>query len=164
MKTIAFVLLMCTAPMFLSAQSKWVQDFFEKHADNEDYTLINVTGNLFNMLSDDNKKNKKTRIDGFQLLSAPKGSKGISASEVAGFTKKVKEESFEDLMTIRDKDSRINFMVQERKGIISELVMVINEPEEFTILSLRGQIPTSEIKHISDDVEVDGLEHLKDLR
>lgn len=163
MKSIAFAFLLAIAPMFLSAQSKWVQEFFERHSDNDDYTLVNVTGNLFTMFADKEKKNKNTRIDGFQLLSAPKGDKGISPAEVEGFAKKIKQESFEDLMSVRDKSTRINFMVQEKGGIISELVMVINEPDEFTILSLRGRIPTSEVKNISSDVDIEGLEYLNDL-
>ncbi|MDW3648007.1 MAG: DUF4252 domain-containing protein [Bacteroidia bacterium] len=161
MKIKFFILSLMVLPIFMSAQSRSIEKFFEAHKDNDDYTLIEISGNLFNMTKNKDKANKKIRIDGFQLLSAPKGSSGISLSEVRGFANQIKNENFEDLITVRDSDTRFNFMVQESNGIISELVMIADEDDSITIMSLRGKIPTEELDNLYDEVEIDGLEKLK---
>ncbi|MEL6255670.1 MAG: DUF4252 domain-containing protein [Bacteroidota bacterium] len=161
MKIKFFILILMVLPIFLSAQSRSIEKFFEAHKDNDDYTLIDISGNLFNLAKKKNKENKNIRIDGFQLLSAPKGSSGISLSEVRGFANQIKNENFEDLITIRDSDTRFNFMVREANGIISELVMIADEDDNFTIMSLRGKIPTDELDNLYDEVEIDGLDKLK---
>jgi len=159
MKIKFFILSLMVFPIFMSAQSRSIEKFFEAHKDNDDYTLIEISGNLFKLGK--HKENRKIRIDGFQLLSAPKGSSGLSLSEVRGFANQIKNENFEDLITVRDSDTRFNFMVQESNGIISELVMIADEDDSFTIMSLRGKIPTEELDNLYDEVEIDGLEKLK---
>lgn len=150
-----------TVPSFLPAQSTSVQKFFEAYGDNDNFTIIDVKGSLLNMMADKKNPNAQRKVTGFQLLSAPKGSDGLRPSAVQGFARKIKQESFEDLMVIRDEDTRINFMMQERNGFVKELIMVINEPESFTIMSLRGNIPLEELEELGDDIEIDGLEYLK---
>ena len=153
----AFMLL----PFMVSAQSRAVQKFFDTYDEREDFTLIDIKGNLLNMLSEKKDKNSRTKITGIQLLSAPKGKAGVLLSDVKSLEQKIKNESFEDLMTIRDKDSHINFMMDERSGIIKELIMVINSKENFTIMSLVGDIPVEELERLGDEVEIEGLDHLK---
>ena len=159
LRTIIFMFLL--VPAFAFAQSASVQQFFDTYGDNDNYTLIDVKGSLLHMMSDKKDPNKVRKVTGFQLLSAPKGNGGLRPSEVEGFARKIKNESFEDLMTIRDQDTFINFMMQERGGFVKELVMVIDEPDSFTIMSLRGNIPLDELDDLGDDIEVEGLDYLK---
>ncbi|MEM6802769.1 MAG: DUF4252 domain-containing protein [Bacteroidota bacterium] len=154
------VVLMMSLPLFLSAQSTSIQKFFDAHKGNEDYTLIEITGNLFNLTKKNKNKKSKVRIDGFQLLSAPKGNAGISMSEVKSFANSIKREQFEDLIVIRDSDTRFNFMVQEDDGIINELVMIADEEDSITIMSLQGWIPTEELEKLHEEVDIEGLEKL----
>ena len=161
MKLKTIILCLILAPSFMMAQSTSVQQFFDTYGDNENYTLIDIKGSLLNMMSDKKDPNKVRKVTGFQLLSAPKGMGGLRASAVEGFAQKIRRESFEDLMTIRDKDTFINFMMQERNGFVKELIMVINEPDSFTIMSLRGNIPLEELEDLGDDIDVDGLDYLK---
>lgn len=160
MKMRFFIVLLMAIPMILPAQSSSIQSFFDAHKDNDDYTLIEVTGNLFKLTRGNNKPQGKTRIDGFQLLSAPKGSDGISKLDVKGFTSRIMKQSFEDLIVVRDADTRFNFMAKESGGIISELVMIADSEESITVMSLFGRIPTEELRNLHDEVDIDGLEHL----
>lgn len=156
-----FIVLLMAIPMILPAQSSSIQSFFDSHKNNDDYTLIEVTGSLFKLTRGKNKPNNNIRIDGFQLLSAPKGGEGISKLDVKGFTSRIMKESFEDLIRVRDADTRFNFMVKESNGIISELVMIADEDDSITVMSLFGRIPTDELNKLHNEVEIDGLEHLK---
>jgi len=155
-----FILLFMALPMILPAQSRSIEKFFETHKDNDDYTLIDINGNLFSLTRGKDKPASKVKIDGFQLLSAPKGSSGISKLDVKRFTDIIKGEAFEDLITIRDADTRFNFMIQEKNGIIHELVMIADEDDSITVMSLRGHIPIDELKNLHKEVDIDGLEHL----
>lgn len=155
-----FIVLLLAIPMILPAQSRSIEKFFDAHKDNDDYTLIEITGNLFSLTRGKDKPKNKIRIDGFQLLSAPKGTAGISKLDVKGFTNLIKNESFEDLIVVRDSDSRFNFMIQESNGIISELVMIADEEDSITVMSLHGHIPTDELKNLHNEVDIDGLKHL----
>ncbi len=72
--------------------------------------------------------------------------------------------TFEELMSIRDKDKDMKFYTKEAGGKISELVMVMGGNEEFMVLSLFGEIDLKDISKIGKSVNIDGLENLEKVK
>jgi hypothetical protein len=70
---------------------------------------------------------------------------------------------FEELMTIRDKDNDMRFMVKEVNGKINELLMISGSPDSFMILSLTGEIDLNKVSKLGSKMNVKGLEKLEKM-
>ncbi|MEL6674096.1 MAG: DUF4252 domain-containing protein [Bacteroidota bacterium] len=157
------ILIVALSPLGAFAQSPAISKFFDTYRDEEDYTLIDIHGSLFNMFSDKEMKQKKSKIQHIRLLSAPKDKGNLRASDIRSLTNAIKQVDYEDLVTIRDQDTRINFMVLEKGDLIKELLMVVNEPDSFTIMTIMGNLHKDELEDLLDDIEIEGSEHLKKI-
>jgi hypothetical protein len=67
------------------------------------------------------------------------------------------------LMTVRDKDKDMKFMIKESGGKISELLMVAGGDSEFMVLSLFGEIDLKQVSRIGSKMDVKGLENLHNI-
>ena len=76
---------------------------------------------------------------------------------------KLPKSEFEELMSIRDDDKDMKFMIREKGKIVSELVMVMGGNHEFFILTLFGEIDLKQVAKISSAMDIDGLDHLKKI-
>jgi CII-binding regulator of phage lambda lysogenization HflD len=58
----------------------------------------------------------------------------------------------------------VRFWTKENNGIINELLMLVGERNEFTMISFIGSIDLNKISKLSNKVKIDGMEHLKDIK
>jgi hypothetical protein len=70
---------------------------------------------------------------------------------------------YDELMTVKDKDNDMKFLIKEENGIITELLMVIHGNTEFFLLSLIGDIDLKQISRLSQSMSIDGFEHLEKI-
>lgn len=150
-----------------SAQSDAIAKFFTKYQNDETFSQVTISGKMFSMMAnlDGDTPEEKAMISS---ISKIKGLKILSKSEARNSRELYKEaismiptNSFEELMSIRDKDKDMKFFTKEAGGKISELVMVMGGNEEFMVLSLFGEIDLKEISKIGKSVNIDGLENLE---
>lgn len=169
MKKLTFVLALVMAGQQLFAQSV-IDRFFEKYEDDRSFTLVSVTPKMFSMFS----KLDINTGEGQQFMSVVKKLKGlrILAKEDAADGSKLYKEAaafltrdFEELMTVRDKDNDLKFLVKENaKGNISELIMLVGGDKEFVAMSLVGDIDLNEISQIAGNMNIQGMDNLKKLK
>jgi len=57
----------------------------------------------------------------------------------------------------------MKFMISEKDGIITELVMVVGGKKSFFVMSLYGEIDLAKISKLSKSMNVKGMEYLKNL-
>jgi hypothetical protein len=67
---------------------------------------------------------------------------------------------YEELMSVRDKDKDIKFLIKESSGKISELLMIMGGSTEFMIISLFGEIDLKQVSRMGTKMNVSGLENL----
>lgn len=171
MKRTLLLLLLVTGSMQLFAQQGSVIDrFFQKYENDRAFTLISVTPKMFSMFSKldlntsegQNFMQVVKKIKGLRILAKENSKDGNKLYKEASalFTKE-----FEELMTIRDGNDDLRFMVKENaKGNIAELVMLIGSDSEFLAMSLVGDIDLNEISQIAGNMNINGLDKLKKIR
>src|SRR5690606_34538852 len=71
--------------------------------------------------------------------------------------------NFEELMSVRDKDKDMKFMINEDGGKISEMLMVVGGDQEFMVLSIFGEIDLKQISRIGSKMNIKGLENLQNM-
>ena len=162
---IGAVMLMCS--IAASAQNDAIAKFFTKYQTDESFSQVTISGKMFSMMAniEGDTEEEKAMINS---ISKIKGLKILSKSEARNARELYKEaismiptNSFEELMSIRDKDKDMKFFTKESGGKISELVMVMGGNEEFMVLTLFGEINLKDISKIGKSVNIEGLENLE---
>jgi len=165
---IGAVLMMCS--LAVGAQSDSMSKFFNKYQNDETFSQVTISGKMFSMMANisGDTEEEKAMINS---ISKIKGLKILSKSEARNSRELYKEaismipaNTFEELMSIRDKDKDMKFYTKEAGGKISELVMVMGGNEEFMVLSLFGEIDLKDISKIGKSVNIDGMENLEKVK
>ncbi|MBO9731103.1 MAG: DUF4252 domain-containing protein [Chitinophaga sp.] len=171
MKRYLLLLMAVFASFHLSAQQGSVIDrFFQKYESDRNFTVVSITPKMFSMFAkvdpgDADAKNMMRviqKLKGLRILAKENTKDGARLyREAAAFL----GSDFEELMTVRDKDSDLKFMVKENaKGTISELVMLVGSSSEFMAMSLVGDIDLNEISLIAGSVNIQGMDKLKNIK
>ena len=153
--------------LFLSfsayAQADAIERFFKDYQEDENFTVVYVSPKMFQMVS------KAT--DGgndAELASIVKDLKGlrILTSKInpdkvyKEANKRLNIKEYEELVTVRDKESNVRFVTKEANGLISELLLLVGGKDEFVMMSFVGNIDLSKIAKLAKKLDIDGAEHL----
>jgi vacuolar-type H+-ATPase subunit F/Vma7 len=168
MKKLLVTLLMVGFGLSTYAQTDAITKFFSKYENSEDFTRIFVSQRMFSMFANlemETPEDKEIvemihKITGLKMLVREKKDGRTLYQEVFSTLPK---NQFEELMTIRDKDNDMRFMVKEVNGKINELLMISGSPDSFMILSLTGEIDLNKVSKLGSKMNVKGLEKLEKM-
>ena len=166
-KLTGLTLIMLIISVSVQAQNDAITRFFEKYTTDESFTQVTVSSKMFNLFTNMDAETPEDK----ELLEAISKLKGlrILAKDNARNARDLYREAFslipkndyEELMSFRDDQKDMKFMIRETGGKISELLMVMGGPEEFMILSVFGDIDLKQISRIGRKMNVSGLDKLE---
>lgn len=171
MKKVILTMIMVFAAISVNAQNKALVKFFDKYAADPSFTHINISGKMFEMIGSlemDNAEEQQMiseslgKIQNVQVLVKDKGVNGTSLfNEVM---KTINGEKFEELMSVREEENDIKFMIQEKDNKINDLVMVLGGEKEFVLLNIRGNgIDLNMLYKLSTKLGMKGFEQFEML-
>ena len=146
MKKLAIVSILILSTLAASAQEDAITKFFSKYQNDDSFTQINITGRMFSLFTNFEAEDEEDQ-EMIDAVSKVKGLKILAKEDIANGQELYNEafrlidsNEYEELMTIREKDSDMKFLIKEKNGIIAELLMVIGSEDSFFLLSLVGDI------------------------
>ena len=167
MKKIALMMVLMVTLTAAEAQDV-ISKFFTKYQEDESFTNVNISSKMFGLFTQMDAESPEDK-EVLQAISKLKGLK-ILAKENARNSRELYKEAlglipknFEELMSVRDKDKDMKFMIDENGGKISEMLMVVGGNEEFMIMSIFGEIDLKQISRIGSKMNIKGLENLKNM-
>ena len=167
MKKIAAFMLLMMVLTTANAQDV-ISKFFTKYQDDESFTNVNISSKMFGLFTEMEAETPEDK-EVLDAISKLKGLK-ILAKENARNSRELYKEAlslipknFEELMSVRNEDKDMKFMIQENGGKISEMLMVVGGNEEFMIMSLFGEIDLKQISRIGSKMNIKGLENLQNM-
>lgn len=162
---IAFTVALCFT--VASFAQNVIDKHFSMYKDNENFTSIQVTGKMFELSgyieidSEDEDlaeiKDFVNTINSFNLIAGDNVENVTTAFKSA--VKKVSA-THEELMRIDNKDGNFAFYINERNGIVKEVVMVGRGTEELIIFSLMGDMNLRDIGQMANSIQQGGLSKL----
>ena len=138
---------------FCSVSSYGQQSFFDKYAEMEGVTSDYITKSMLNLfpkgqtsVNGVNIGNITSRLDNIQILSADeqpiidklrKETSGINTRN-----------GYEELMRVREDGEKITIYFKDGKKDKKEFVLLMDQKDEFTIISIVGDLTLQEIQGI----------------
>lgn len=174
MKKLILMIAAVAMVSFTNAQSP-TDDLFEKYSNEEGFTIVKVTKELFNLFADFAEEAEGEEMEDFNQVV--KGLEQIRILMFEGSGKSdpdvlqdfkselsdVKLKDFTELMTVREQDEMVKFMIRKNGKNIKELLLLINQDEEAGFISITGNIDLKSIAKLSKSMNIQGLENLQKL-
>jgi uncharacterized protein DUF4252 len=169
MKKIIISAILILGGLAANAQDDAISKFFAKYENDDSFTQVTVTSRMFGLfanLDTDDAEDQEvidaiSNVKGLKILAKEDASNGKALYSEA--FKLIEGKGYEELMTVKEKDSDMKFLILEEGGIIAELLMIMGSNDDFIILSLIGDIDLKQISRLSHSMDIDGFEKLENL-
>ncbi len=165
MKKLLIIGLMMSCSVMGFSQTDAISKYFEKYMDDEDFTVVYISGRMFGMFADIDDDDKEAKaamkgIKGLRILSTEKNALGLYKEAI----KKFNVSEYEELMKVRSGKENVNFFIREEGDVIKELLLLVGGTEaDFVMLSFIGDIDLKKISALSESMDIEGLEHLDEI-
>jgi hypothetical protein len=149
-KTIIIALLMVLITGNCFAQNK----LFDKFSEMEGVTSVFISKSMLQMMPGMKIQNGMDigdfagKLSGILILTSEnQGIAKMMRTETAHFNN---NPAYEILMKVKDDGSNVNFYVKKKsETLISELVMLVDEPDEFVIIQMNGNMTMEDIQKLT---------------
>ena len=121
---------------------------FEKYAEKDGVTSVYISKKMFQLMPSMetaglNLINMKGKIESCENESLQEQMR----KDFSGLIKKEHEE----LMRVRDGESKITFYIKQKGELINELIMLSDDEKEFSVIQLLGQFTLQDIQEITKE-------------
>lgn len=148
-KNILLLLFLCCTSLCF-AQNK----LFDKYSEMDNVTSIYISKAMFQMMPSFetnglNLMNLKGKIEGLQVLSTDNNNiKEKMRTDFKGLIGK----DHEELMRVKEGNTRATFYVKQKGDLISELIMLADTDSSFNVIQLAGKFTLQDIQEITKDM------------
>jgi hypothetical protein len=153
----------------VQAQDSAISDLFDKYQDDERFTKVSVSSRMFELFTEFDPEDPDAK-ELTEAMSKLKGLKILAADSISGGGKlyrearsDVQKSNFEELMSVRDGDQDVLFMIKEEGDIITEMLMLVGGQQEFVAMSLYGEIDLKTISKLSRGMKINGMKYLENI-
>ena len=163
--TLLIVLLLLGTSAF--AQDDAIGKFFGKYVDDPKFTVISVSPRMFRLLSKvkwdtipADLKQTVTGLTSLRILSTDVTPEHYFKEALT----LIDHKEYEELITVRSTKDNVRFMVKGPGDKISELLMLMEDNDGFTLMSFVGDIDIDKLSRLSADMGIKGMEDLKNTK
>lgn len=146
-----------------TAQADAIERFFKDYQEDDNFTVVYVSPKMFQMVSkvSDGSEDKEPSaivkdLKGLRILTSKVNPDKIYKEA----NKRLNIKEYEELVTVREKDSNVRFVTKELNGVINELLLLVGGKDEFVMMSFVGNIDLNKIAKLAKKLDIDGAEHL----
>lgn len=132
------------------------QSFFDKYAEMDGVTSVYITKSMLSLFP-----KGQAKINGMNIgdIASRLNNIQILSSEKAEIIAKLREETseytprngYEELMRIREDGTKTTIYFKNKKKEFKEFILIVDEKDEFTIISIAGDLTLEEIKRIMNE-------------
>ncbi len=171
----AMLLIAAIALVSFSFAQSPTDALFDKYGAKEGFTTVHVTKELFNLFADIAQEAEGEEIKDFQevvggldyirilMYDANDGIDLQLAEEFKAAINAVKLKDYTELMTVKENNELVRFMIRKDGENINELLLLLNQGDEAGFISITGNIDLKSIAKLSKSMNINGLEQLQRL-
>jgi hypothetical protein len=167
MRKIILMVAIIALPVIAIAQGSPVDRLFDKYSGRDGYTSVFISKYMFNLFSNLEKGDKDLeevlgRLTGIRILASEKPNQA-GVNFFNEILKDLPAGEYQELMVVREKDQDFKFLIREKDGLISELLMVAGGTSNNALISIQGNIDLHTISRLSRSMKIEGLDKLDNI-
>lgn len=154
------ILIMLLLPSIAFGQSKSIEKFISEYQDNDDVSVVSVEGSLFSLIAsmasietDNAEENEEmeaiqrvfSNIESMKVVSVPYNVASFSNEKYKEFKGDLRKDDYSELMSLRDDGKNMTFMAQGTDSEVSNMVVLIDEDDKLTVLSVIGSVDMKDL-------------------
>ena len=171
MKYLSAIIITMLFSMTALAQNDAISTYFDQYVDDENFTVVYVSGKMFSMLSKveiDELKDEEAQA----IMDVAKDIRGLrvlvteeTPKEYYKSARKLinPNDGYEVLLTVRDEGTNVNFWIKETNNVIEELFLLVGGEDEFVMVSFLGVLDLNKIAQLANSIDMKGAEHLEKI-
>jgi hypothetical protein len=168
MKKILIITMICLTGSMAMAQNSEFINFYNKYSGNTDFTVVSVNERMISLFSNFEMEGEEekavmeavSKLKGIKLIANQNTTNG---KQLFNEAQKSFASGYDELMTVRDGNSDMRFLIKEKGGIINELVMLVGSDSSFVAASLFGVIDLKQMAKMAKGLNISGMENLEKL-
>jgi len=168
MKKLIGVVMLMVVMTGVQAQDA-ITKFFSKYQNDDSFSQVTVSSKMFSLFTNMDAETAEDK-EVLEAISKLKGLRILGKEDARNARELYKEafklipiKDYEELMSVRDKDKDMKFLIKESGGKISELIMIMGGTTQFMVMSLYGEIDLKQVSRLGKKMNVSGLENLEKL-
>ena len=138
------------------AQNNTFKSLFDKYENEDNVTIVSISKNMFNLIPGNIKtgnvdlKNVLPKIESLLIITSEKSA--VKQKMSAEFKSLIeKNNHYEELMRVKSDKSNVTFNIRKSGNLINELIMLVNDEDDFVAIQLLGNFTIEDIQKISQD-------------
>lgn len=152
-----------------NAQVDAISKYFDQYIDDDRFTVVYISAKMFQLFSkldddsdgDDEIKDLVQDIKGLRILTTEENPRKFYKEAKS----KINTKGYEVLMTVKSKgEDDVEFLIKENNDVIEELLLLSGGDSSFVMLSFVGNIDLAKLSKLSKSIDIDGMEHLEELK
>lgn len=143
--------LFCTSLCFAQ------DNLFEKYADMDNVTSVFISKKMFDLMPDIESGgldlvNLKGKINNLQIITSDKRDVRDQMRKEFGT---LISKSHEELMRVKDNDTRASFYITQQGDLINEMVMLADTDSDYVVIRLTGRFTLQDIQDVAKSFSKD---------
>lgn len=162
------VLMMACFASFSFSQNNGITKHCKEYLQDASFKSVYVNPKLFKMITkvspdklDADVQKQISQLEGLHIVSTEASN---SRQYYTDSKNKLKAGSYEELMEIKEgNNDEVLYLIKESGSKISELIMVLNQPGYFSLVSFEGDIDLKLLAKLGENLDIEGMKYLKKL-
>jgi FlaA1/EpsC-like NDP-sugar epimerase len=165
MKKALLIIMVAVLSLPVFSQKSAIDDLFDRYNGKEGFTTVYISSKMFSLLSridseDEEFQNLVNRIKSIRILSIDSARNVTHINFATELVPRLSRTGFEDLMTVKELNDEVRFMVREVGDRIAELVMITGGAGS-SVVCITGNLDLKTISSLSENLVIGGLEGLE---
>ena len=164
--TLVIALLLSSSMMF--GQS--LKSFFNDLEDRDDVAIVSVNKEMFKMFSamdiDLDGANVKEMVKDINSLKIYIQEENADYEVFKQARTLAQSSSMTELVSVKDGSERVYLYTDKSDGdeFVENLLLMVREPDQNIFIRLDGRVNLDDLSKLTDNIGIDGLEHLKKIK
>ncbi|UCG27139.1 MAG: DUF4252 domain-containing protein [Bacteroidales bacterium] len=152
----------------LTAQNTAIDKVFDKYAGQEGFTTVYISKKLFDLAAeieheDEEVNDVVSKLESIRILAVDECDKPEGINFYDEVMQSLPKDEYEELLTVKEKNQDVIFLIKEKDGIISELLLLVGG-EDNALISIQGDIDINQVYKLSHTIRGSHMDHLQKLK
>jgi hypothetical protein len=148
------------------AQNEVINNLFEKYSGTEGITLVNISGDMLNMMTKAEMEKRDTviqsKLSEVRILALSDDCENKAQINLkTEVLDKLDKSVYKEMIRVKQTDEDVVIMMKEANGHVSEVLIVVGGSNDNALIQIKGDIMLSELSDLMGKYPMKGFDHFR---